>query len=385
MKRIKQSSVVLLILFMWCECKLSGQSDSLTFRIQWLYVDNNEACDIGDINRDGLLDIVAGRNWYPAPDYVPRPVRAIALHPPDYAKNNGEHLYDVDQDGWLDVVTTGWGETRILWFRNPGEVGLIKGIPWQVEELADVGHGHGEIGSLQDLDGDGIPEYIVNSYVRTNALVIWKLFQNEHPRFRSFPVGEHNSHGVGFGDINGDGKADILFDDGWYQQPERISEDQPWRLHRDWQWSSGSCPMIVTDLNGDNRNDIIRGRGHDYGLYWQEQKESIGDRTIWQTHLIDSTWSQAHALTWTDLNGDDRPELIAGKRKYAHSGKDPGAEETASIYVYFWDQSNHNFRRHILVDGVGTGLFIRVADLNEDQRPDIVVAGKTGTAILWQE
>ena len=356
----------------------------LDFQPKLLCIDNNEACDLGDIDRDGDIDVVAGRNWYAAPEFVPRPVRAIPIHPPDYARNNGEHLYDVNTDGWLDVVTTGWGETRILWYENPGEVGLSKGLPWAVHVLAEVGHGDGEIGSMHDIDQDGVPEYIINSYVKSNPFTIFR-FNKENPlEMLRHDIGSKNSHGVGFGDVNGDGRTDILFDEGWYEQPSVNIWSKPWTCHHDWQRAGGSCPMQVVDLTGDGLPDIIWGRGHDYGLYWYEQLSPMGDSTRWKTHLIDSSWSQAHVLQWTDIDADGKSELIAGKRIYAHSGKDPGSDDRPHIYYYDWVAVQQKFNRSPVVSGkIGTGLFIRNADLNTDGRIDLVVAGKTGTYILF--
>ena len=106
----------------------------------------------------------------------------------------------------------------------------------------------------------------------------------------------------------------------------------------------------------------------------------------WKTHLIDASWSQAHTMTWADLDGDGNGELITGKRVWAHLGKDPGANEPAVIYRYVWDQQHQSFHRSLINSGeASTGLFIRVADLNHDQKMDLVVAGRKGTYILWQD
>jgi hypothetical protein len=143
--------------------------------------------------------------------------------------------------------------------------------------------------------------------------------------------------------------------------------------------------MIVTDLNGDGRNDVIYGNGHDYGLYWMEQLEPADGKTQWKRHEIDTSWSQAHALAWTDLDGDGREELVTGKRVRGHSGRDPGANEKPSLYRYTWDRASLKFTRHLIAEGLGTGLFIRHADLDGNGKPDLAVSGKNGTYLLFQK
>ncbi len=155
--------------------QLPAQTKNLSFRSQLLCIDNNEVCVIGDINRDGLDDIVAGRNWYAAPDFVPRPVRSLGLQGGEYAKNNGEHLWDMNGDGWLDIVTSGYEQPEVLWFENPGEDFLNKGMEWQRHVVVETGIVRSEIGLFEDLNRDGMPEYILTSWHDPNPTLFWEL------------------------------------------------------------------------------------------------------------------------------------------------------------------------------------------------------------------
>jgi hypothetical protein len=146
---------------------------------------------------------------------------------------------------------------------------------------------------------------------------------------------------------------------------------------------------LVVDVDGDGRNDLIWGKGHHYGVYWRKQGQPRPDgTTTWSEHLIDDSWSQAHSLAWADLDGDGKGELITGKRVRGHGGRDPGADEGACLYYYRWHAPAQEFVRHTISPpggGVGTGMQICVADLTNDGRPDIAVAGKTGTWLLINE
>jgi hypothetical protein len=363
----------------------AASAAELTFSKRLLVIDANEACEIADYNKDGVLDVSAGRNWYAGPDYIARPVRAIGEFGADYQENNGEHAVDVDGDGWIDIVAGSFMPKEVNWYKNPGKDGLAIGKLWPKAKLQDTA-GENEITFLRDFNGDNKPEYVANSWNKNNEQLIWKInYGGPNPMMQKCTVGDENGHGIGFGDVNGDGREDILFQSGWYERPEGDPLAGPWTLHKDWTFKHASCPMIVTDLNADGRNDVIWGNGHGYGLYWMEQQAPKDGKTQWKQHVIDKSWSQAHALAWVDLDGDGAKDLVTGKRVRAHSGKDPGAKEAPSIYYYTWDKTALKFTRKLIVEGVGTGLFIRTADLDKNGKLDIVVSGKSGTYLLFQQ
>jgi len=363
------------------------QKKGIDFDVKLLCIDTNEFCEVGDVNKDGHMDVVAGRSWYAGPDFISHPLRDVAPQAPDYSNNNGEFLYDVDQDGWLDLLSSGYSNPTIRWYKNSGEENLKKGMLWEEQVLVDTKQSQNEISYFQDLNGDQIPEWIVGSWKRDNPMTVWYLAKAEGTKEEKHvlqvdTIGLNNSHGSGFGDMNNDGRLDILFDDGWYEQPAMTSRNQLWTRHADWKLEGGSCPILAVDLDEDGDKEIIWGRGHSYGLFWMEEVT----KGEWKQHIIDTTWSQVHAMDWVDLDGDGTQELLTGKRYKAHSGKDPGSDDPVSLFLYRWDNSNKEFHKTTLHTGnVGTGLIIRTADMNQDHLLDIVVAGKSGTYILFQE
>lgn len=134
------------------------------------------------------------------------------------------------------------------------------------------------------------------------------------------------------------------------------------------------------DVNADGVPDLVTSLGHDYGIFWYEQKREAAGKRGWVKHLIDDGWSQAHAMTLADLNHDGRPELVTGKRYYADE-KDPGANQTLGVYWYeAANREGSQWRRHTLDYGTrtGAGLQIPVVDIDGDGRLDVIVAGKTG-------
>src|SRR5262245_28553120 len=76
---------------------------SLRFTKKQLMVAPNENCTVADIDKDGVLDIVYGPYWLAGPDFVPRALRPNHVAK-EYMRANSDHAYDVDKDGWLDVI-----------------------------------------------------------------------------------------------------------------------------------------------------------------------------------------------------------------------------------------------------------------------------------------
>ena len=385
-------SVCLGFLFFFLVFKTWGTED-LNFELFEVHENFAEACAVGDLNNDGQLDVVSGKWYYLSPNWEPVVFRELNSFGKDYLQDNGDHLFDIDGDGWIDIVSGQFTEREVLWFKNPGGWSSVGQALWKRNILADSGSKRNEISFFRDMNGDDYPDYIGNSWVADESMRVSLFTKNGEGEAvihsqTIYPKG--NGHGQGFGDLNGDGLEDIIFMYGWYERPSGNPFERHWKLRKDFTLPRASCPIIVRDLNEDGRQDLLWGDGHDYGLYWYEQLEPEKDGTTrWKHHLIDDTISQFHAITMGDLDRDGREEIITGKRYFAHSGRDKGANDPIVLVRYVHQLSGHGsvkFDRQIIHEGkAGTGLQICLADLDKNGWPDLVVSGKSGLHMLFNQ
>ena len=369
---------------------------SVRFTKKHLFVGPHENATVGDLNRDGHVDIVSGAYWFAGTDFVPRTYRPNHLAK-EYHRGNSDHVLDIDKDGWPDVVVGGWGQEGIIWYRNPGSGAADRGKPWEMHEpwpatVLSKTRGTMEMFALHDYDGEGLPELHSANYRKNEPLEVWRFAKGADGSYvvRPFVLGsEGGGHVFAWGDVNGDGRDDVLTEIVWYERPAGNPFAGPWKLHPETALPHPSCPFVVKDVNKDGRLDIIFGRGHDVGLYWWEQQAPLPDGTTsWKKHVIDESWSQAHALALADLDGDKDEEVIAGKCIWAHEGGDPGAAEPPAIYYYRWDRRKGAFSRHTVAapgENIALGRQYSVVDLNKDGRLDLIAPSELGLWVFFNQ
>ncbi|MFQ6096457.1 MAG: HEAT repeat domain-containing protein [Armatimonadota bacterium] len=353
-----------------------------------------ECCTVFDVDRDGRLDIVSGANWYQAPDWKPRPFRELT-NDGNYANDWADLALDVNGDGWTDIISGGFHTEEVWWYDGKrgqslfspesafadrgGLASAKKGSdPFFRPHLVFKRTAFFETMMLVDVDGDGQDDLLPND----GAPIRWyevKRAEGGEPQWIEHVIGPKGAgHGIGSGDVDLDGDTDIITPSGWYEAPEDARAGI-WTWHPEFSLGATSVPILATDVNADGLGDIIWGMGHDYGLFWLEQKRD-GDERSWVKHTIDASLSQAHCPALADIDGDGDLDLVAGKRWKAHCGKDPGSDDPICVYWYEYDRGAGTWRRWVVSykDGAGIGLQQSVVDIDGDGDLDIVSACKTG-------
>lgn len=364
---------------------------SVKWRKQWIADECYESAGVFDVNGDGHPDIVSGGFWYPGPDFRKKHEVGEPRRAGEYYDDFSTIAMDVNGDGRPDFITGGWWGNTLRWRENPGDPSK----PWPEHVIATVGNV--ETTRAWDIDGDGIPEIVPNTPPNPEV-AYYKLITDKNGKgagqFRkvtvhTFPKGGQG-HGLGCGDIAGHGRMDLVLCNGWLEAPAN-PEQGPWTWHPDfptppWGWAA-SIPMLVCDVNGDGRNEIITGNAHGYGLWWSEQRISQGQRT-WIHHPIDPFNAQYHDLHWVDIDGDGQPELVTGKRHRAHCGNEAGEWDDIGLYYFKW--TGEGFAKQVIDygpigAGKGCGIHFALADLRHTGRLDIVAPGKDGLYVFFNE
>lgn len=344
-----------------------------------------EGVAVADVNKDGKPDVLAGTEWFEAPSWKKHDItKPATFKTTDYSQSFLQYAMDVDQDGWIDLIRIGYPGDPAGWYRNPGKK---KGYWKEYSLYPSVGN---ESPSLLDIDGDGRKDLVCNNSELKK--MVWvsppttphDTTWTEHIISSDTLLGTHKyTHGLGFGDMNLDGRIDVLYREGWWEAPaDRRQPD--WTFHHA-DLGKECSQMYVMDLDEDGDQDVISSSAHDYGIWWHEQIKN-GDSIEWKSHDIFTEFSQSHSLRSEDINGDGHPDLITGKRYYAHNGKDPGAEQPAVIYWFEYKPGKQpQWTPHLIDNNSGAGLNFVVDDMNNDKLPDIVVSNKKGVFVFFSE
>ena len=360
-----------------------------------------------DFNHDGTLDIVSGPYIYYGPDYTKysEMYRAETVNPSTKFASDAwmDFPADFTGDGWPDVVTVSYGGANggIFLYVNPkGEERL-----WdKYKVVSDV---QSEIAVMRDVDGDGKPEivYMGGGQVRyakpdpANPTGQW-IVHNVSEK------GYGTAHGIGVGDINGDGRMDVLNAYGWWEQPAPGSNQETWTYHpevfgRYGRGIMGGSVMAVYDVNGDGLNDVVTVLNpHGWGMAWFEQKRDAKGNISFVKHMIMDdfsttnaggvAFSEPHGTTYADIDGDGIPDFIVGKRYWSHLDTylDPDPYGQPVLYVYKTVRNakapgGAEFVPELIDSHTGVGSDVLAVDLNHDGVMDIVTASRFGTFIYW--
>ncbi|HEY1052082.1 MAG TPA: PVC-type heme-binding CxxCH protein [Prosthecobacter sp.] len=364
----------------------------------------SEGAAIGDINGDGKPDVVAGPFWWEGPAFE----KKHAYYEPKifsingYSDNFFAYVHDFNADQKNDILILGFPGKEARLYLNPG---THDDKPWPMHLVADVVDNESPV--FTDITGDGKPEVICS----TGGKFGWFAPNWDKPAEKwPFVAATDDmkvakfTHGLGVGDVNGDGKLDLLEARRWWEN----TGEAKWTQHNFAAGVGGGAQMFAYDFDGNGKNDVFTSlAAHRYGVavYLQQVAQASGlpgspetAAPHWKRVMLASeqpqdndygiVFSQPHAAYLADMDGDGIKDIVTGKRYWAHNGHDPDERGARVIYWYQTKRDGKggvDFVPHLVDAESGVGVDVQVGDVNGDTLPDIVVGNKAGVFILTQE
>ena len=375
----------------------------------------SEGVAIADVNKDGKLDVLNGEYWYEAPDWKPHEMKPYT----DYKDGlrNYSHSFappppDFNGDGYPDLIVIDFPGDPCFWLENPqGKEGhWKKHIIWHsacnetptYTDLIEKGKRVLVMGwQPKGKENEGQMAYFAPG---KDPTALWEMHPISVPSTpaemkdgkpvpntrKEVPGTQKFSHGLGVGDVNGDGRKDVICTGGWWEQPKKPDGHTPWTFHPA-NLGPACADMFAYDMDGDGKNDILSSSAHQFGIWWYKQRPATrtgGDPAFQKMDIFPKLVSETHAAHFKDIDGDGRPDIITGKRWWSHGRAEPGSDGPAIIY---WLKNTKGpdgiaqFTPMTIDDDSGIGTQFEVADINGDGLLDVITSNKKGVRVILQQ
>ena len=371
----------------------------------------SEGVAVADVNKDGKPDILTGELWYEAPDWKPHRFRPGKDDYREGDKNVYSNSFacwadDLNSDGYPDLIVVGFPGAPCHWYENPkGKDG-----DWKAHEIWHSACN--ETPAYVDLLGNGKRVLLMGWQPKgkenegqmayftpsEDPAQVWRMHPISEPSTKDhvIPGTFRFAHGLGAGDVNGDGKLDVICTGGWWEQPATL-DDNPWKFHpirfidnkkEDFPSGQDCADMFAHDIDGDGRADILSSSAHRYGIWADLQRGDKSEPAFHRDTLFPKLVSQTHALHCVDINGDGLKDLVTGKRWWAH-GPHGDADPNLPAKLYWFEAKKSSdglirFVPHEIDEDSGMGTQFTVTDVNGDKLLDVVTSNKKGVFLFEQ-
>ncbi len=381
----------------------------------------SEGVAVADVNKDGKIDVLNGEYWYEAPDWKPHEMQTFkdfgdGLR--NYSRSFACWADDFNGDSFPDLIVIDFPGAPCYWMENPkGQEGhWTKHTIWhsacnETPIYADL-FGTGKRVLIMGWQPKGSDTAGQMAYFTPgkDPTALWEMHPISEPSVppemkdgkpvpntgKEIPGTRRFSHGLGVGDVNGDGRLDVLTSGAttggigaWWEQPAKADGKTPWVRHP-LQAPDACADMHVWDMDGDGKNDVITTSAHKFGIWWHKQRPAGPNEqpSFQKMDLFPKLVSESHAAHFADIDGDKRPDLVTGKRWWSHGRAEPGSDGPAIIY---WLKNTKGpdgmtvFTPMTIDEDSGIGTQFVVDDINKDGLLDVITSNKKGVRVILQE
>jgi len=388
--------------------RASSKNNFRVLKLSTIGETNSGEVIVNDINGDGILDLVAGFQWFEGPHWI---LHQFARKEMGTKIDGGTtNTFDVDYDGDVDIVMERRrvdGGRELIWFENPG--GFSEYI-WNRHIISNTVSCVEAI-EFVDIDYDAKVEMITVDDCREPGLLIYEIPTDPIQQWQKRIVCKSKLHGLGIGDLNADGHLDIVSDYNWFENnldnwirhtlpsPAKhfsiknlifrvkvaflivTNPGSPWIKKMKWAVKSliaknrdrMNMQTLIYDIDGDGDNDIFVTQAHTYGVYWLES--SGGASPSFSLHKVLSAPSQLHGVAYGDIDNDGDIDIFTGKSRYSHG--DPGENENLDVFWLELSRKANQIKwiKHELSSSLVMGFGPLVSDIDNDGDVDLVMRG----------
>ena len=285
---------------------------TLAPRVKYFLGGRPQSVAIGDVNGDGLNDVVVAINTGIGvlTQKADGTLNPMVLYPTNDAYK--VRVADLNNDGLLDIVSVGWNTNTVTVFTQNQDGTLAPPVTYAAP------HAGWEDLKVGDVNNDGLTDVIVmnGQGFGPNVEVLYQQPDGTLGGLTSLSVGSnHLTSGVGVGDVNGDGLNDIVTSYGGNRPDASIGEflqnagggfDPPVRLVS----YDIPEPVEVVDVNGDGLSDIVTAHGGwlALGVYLQQPDGTLATEQLYP--LPYASHYNSHGLAVGDINSDGSNDVV---------------------------------------------------------------------------
>jgi hypothetical protein len=308
---------------------------------------------VGDLDGDGQVELIVGGRgalfWYRPATFERGTIAEGQFYP-------GLALEDVDGDGRVEVVTGCAHPSTSIWTITWFKPGSNLYRPWARYVLDPACNGGAHDLVFVDLDGDGERELVANAtYCDIPGTFVYK--RKGDP---ALPWHKHEiltrtfEDGLAAGDIDGDGRIEIVQGPACYSCPPGGPYSGPWIRTVYAPSFREMCRAALIDITGNRRPDVVTAEAEydDGRLSWFENRLLEDPEHPWIEHPLERTLAYAHSLAaWHDPGSNEARVFVA---EMARGGWSRAYNWDARLIQYATADQGATWQREVIYRGAGT-------------------------------